>query len=164
MKPQRKSSCSAASIVRTIVYCLYWVIDDTLSRIADRCCCRGAFRSAINKLSVCHYNSGGDDRRRMYRQAPTAFCRGKIGVLSSVLVAAPANWGALISAQSQKPFLSGFKRCTFFLRKESTSFAPAAGCLQPRPPPRRSAESLRKESISLDLTAGHAVPTLSTLR
>ena len=79
------------------------------------------------QISVCRRNSDSGDRRRMYRQAPTAFCHGRIGALSFVFVAASASWGALIAAHCPKPFLSGFKRCTFFSRKESTSFAPAAG-------------------------------------
>ena len=37
------------------------------------------------------------------------------------------NRGALITRHRPKPFLSGFKRGTFFLRKESTPFALTAG-------------------------------------
>ena len=49
MKPQRKG-IRANLPLPAIVNCLYWVVDDTLSRTADRCRCRGAYRGAAKQI------------------------------------------------------------------------------------------------------------------
>ena len=92
----------------------------------DRCRCRAAYRGAINKPFVYRRGSGSGDRRRAYRHAPTAFCRGEIGVLSFVFVAAPAGLGSLITMHRLKPFLSGksAKRCQWQSKRADFEEAP----------------------------------------
>ena len=63
----------------------------------------------------------------MYRQAPTAFCRGKIGVVSIVLVAASAKLGCIDYGAESKPFSFGCPEGYFLFGKRKYLFGLTAG-------------------------------------
>ena len=83
-------------------------------------------RSA-RKSTFPHRGSASGDRRRVHRQAPTAFCRGKIGVVSIVLVAASAKSGCIDYGAASKAFSLGFHKGVFLFAKRNTPLCLTAG-------------------------------------